>query len=369
LKAVAYPRDEGALWKATVLYMSSPFPNREGDRGVGHMTVTKQIVKGVGIVGGGAAALAGVNAALAATAPALWPVLPGDEKRYSWRDGEIGYTVRGEGPPLLLLHGIYATACGYEMRRVFAPFAERYRVYCPDLIGFGLSDRPAMAYTPAVFMRMIRDFVQDVIGRSCVVVASSLTAAYVIQLGFDHPGLFSRLILSLPTGIEQLEDRTPSWKKTAAHRLFTAPVIGKALFNGLVSKPSLRYYLEKQSYYDPSHVTDEMVEYYHVAGHQRNARYAPAAFVAQELNWPIRHPYAQLTQPVLVVWGANAKLFPLQYAQTFRHVNKQARVEVLERCGGVPHDERAEDFVALVTEWLAKPDDEARWCEPIVERR
>jgi pimeloyl-ACP methyl ester carboxylesterase len=269
---------------------------------------------------------------------------------------------------LLLLHGIYATACGYEMRRVFAPFTRTYRVYCPDLIGFGLSDRPAMAYTPAVFMKMIRDFIQDVIGRSCIVVASSLTAAYAIQLGFDHPGLFSRLVLSLPTGIEQLEDRTPSRKKQVATPLLTAPVIGEALFNGLVSKPSLRYYLEKQAYYDPARVTDEMVEYYHVAAHQRNARYAPVAFVAQDLNWPIRHAYARLTQPVLIVWGANAVLSPLRYAQTFRHVNKRARVEVFDRCGGVPHDERAEEFVTLVTDWLAQPDDEARWCEPIVER-
>lgn len=330
---------------------------------------SRRIAKGIGLIAGGAAAVAGINATLAATAPALWPVLPGDEKRYSWRDGEIGYMVRGDGPPLLLLHGIYATACGYEMRRVFAPFARTYRVYCPDLIGFGLSDRPAMAYTPAVFMRMIRDFIQDVIGRSCIVVASSLTAAYTIQLGFDHPGLFSRLALSVPTGIEQLEDRTPSRKKQAATALLTAPVIGEALFNGLVSKPSLRYYLEKQAYYDPAHVTDEMVEYYHIAAHQRNARYAPAAFVTQELNWPIRHAYARLTQPALVVWGANARLSPLRYAQTFRHVNKRARVEVFERCGSVPHDERAEEFVTLVMDWLAKPDDDARWCEPIIERR
>lgn len=338
-------------------------------KGVWQMTIARRVRAGAGIAVGAAAALVGINGALGATAPALWPVLPGDEKRYSWRDGEIGYSVRGDGPPLLLLHGIYAAACGYEMRRVFAPFAATHRVYCPDLIGFGLSDRPAMPYTPAIYMQMIRDFVQDVIGRSCVVVASSLTAAYVIQLAFDHPGLFSRLVLSLPTGIEQLADRTPSAGKRAGHALLTAPVIGEALFNALVSKPSLRYYLTKQAYYDPALVTDEMIAYYHVAAHQRNARYAPAAFVAGDLNWPVRHAFAGLTQPVLVIWGANATVSPLRYAQTFKHVNQHARVEVFARCGGVPHDERADDFVALTTDWLAQPDAEARWCEPIVEQR
>jgi pimeloyl-ACP methyl ester carboxylesterase len=332
------------------------------------MANAKSLLASAGGTLGGVALVAGANAALAATAPPLWPTLPGDTKRYSWRDGEISYTVRGTGTPLLLLHGIYASACGYEMRRVFAPFAERYRVYCPDLIGFGLSDRPALDYTPAIFMQMLRDFVQDVIGRSCIVVASSLTAAYVIQLAFDHPGLFRRLVLVLPTGLEQLANRAPTRAKLAGYAALKSPIVGEAAFNALVSKPSLRYYLEKQSYYNPSAVTDAMVEYYHVAAHQKNARYAPAAFVAQQLNWPVRHAFANLTQPALVVWGANAMIAPLKYAQTFRHVNPRARLEILEWCGAVPHDECVDRFVSLVQPWLALPDDDARWCEPVAEK-
>jgi hypothetical protein len=34
----------------------------------------------------------------------------------------------------------------------------------------------------------------------------------------------------------------------------------------------------------------------------------------------------------------------------------------------VPHDECADRFVALAQHWLALPDDEARWCEPISEK-
>jgi pimeloyl-ACP methyl ester carboxylesterase len=332
------------------------------------MAIPKSLLAGVGGALGSVALAAGTNAALAAAAPPLWPALPGDTKRYSWRDGEISYAVRGTGTPILLLHGIYASACGYEMRRVFTPFAEKYRVYCPDLIGFGLSDRPALDYTPAIFMQMLRDFVQDVVGRSCIVVASSLTAAYVIQLAFDHPGLFRRLILVLPTGLEQLADRAPTRVKMAGYAALKSPIVGETAFNALTSKPGLRYYLEKQSYYNPSAVTDQLVEYYHVAAHQKNARYAPAAFVAQQLNWPVRHAFANLTQPALVVWGANAMIAPLKYAQTFRHVNPRARLEILEWCGAVPHDECADRFVALTQHWLALPDDEARWCEPISEK-
>lgn len=333
------------------------------------MATGKNLLIGGSALAGVGATLAGANAALAAAASPLWPVLPGEEKRYSWRDGEIGYAVRGDGPPLLLLHGIYATSCGFEMRRVFAPFAERHRVYCPDLIGFGLSDRPAMDYTPETYMTLIRDFVQDVIGGMCAVVASSLTTAYVVQLAYDHPQLFSRLILSTPTGIDQLADTERTPVKEAIYGFIQSPVFGEAAFNALASKAGIRYFLEKQTYYDPAFVTDEVVDYSHTAAHQRNARFAPAAFVGQQLAWPVRHPFAHLSQPVLIVWGANAAISPVRYAEGFRHTNPQARIEILDHCGATPHEERAEDYVRLVEEWLALPDEQARARTPATEGR
>ncbi len=333
------------------------------------MATGKNLLLGGSAIAGVGAVLAGANAALAAAASPLWPVLPGEEKRYSWRDGEIGYAMRGDGPPLLLLHGIYATSCGFEMRRVFAPFAERHRVYCPDLLGFGLSDHPAMDYTPETYMSLIRDFVQDVIGGPCTVVASSLTCAYVVQLAYDRKELFTRLVLSTPTGIEQLADTERNSAKDAAYNLVKSPVVGEALFNALVSRASIRLFLEKQTYYDPAFVTEEMLDYSYTAAHQRNARYAPAAFVGQQLSWPIRHPFAHLSQPVLIVWGANAGISPPRYAEGFRRTNPQARIEILDRCGATPHEERAEDYVRLVEEWLALPDEQARVHAPATEGR
>ena len=45
--------------------------------------------------------------------------LAGREGRYIWEHGDIWYTVKGQGAPLVLIHGIYAGASSYEYRRVF----------------------------------------------------------------------------------------------------------------------------------------------------------------------------------------------------------------------------------------------------------
>ena len=108
--------------------------------------------------------LALANRIAEATAGEPYSVLEGEHGRYAWTRGGISYTVRGRGEPLVLIHGIYAGASSFEYRRVFAQLAEHHRVYAFDLLGFGLSDRPRITYTPDLYVALIQDFVRQVVG-------------------------------------------------------------------------------------------------------------------------------------------------------------------------------------------------------------
>lgn len=60
---------------------------------------------------------------------------------------ELHYSVRGEGAPLVLLHGF--TGAGSDWRHVFDldALAERYRLIIPDLRGHGRSTNPSDVFT------------------------------------------------------------------------------------------------------------------------------------------------------------------------------------------------------------------------------
>jgi len=59
-----------------------------------------------------------------------------------------GLHVAGAGPPIVLLHGLGGTADVWQP--LVADLAQDHRVICPDLLGFGFSDKPRDAtYTPA----------------------------------------------------------------------------------------------------------------------------------------------------------------------------------------------------------------------------
>jgi pimeloyl-ACP methyl ester carboxylesterase len=65
---------------------------------------------------------------------------------FRWRGHDIFFRAEGDGAPLLLIHGI--PTASWVWHGVWPALASRYRVIAPDLIGFGLSDKPTrFAYT------------------------------------------------------------------------------------------------------------------------------------------------------------------------------------------------------------------------------
>jgi pimeloyl-ACP methyl ester carboxylesterase len=60
---------------------------------------------------------------------------------FEWRGHRIYYRVAGSGDPLLLVHG-FPTA-SWDYHALWEPLVQRYRVLTLDMIGFGLSAKPA----------------------------------------------------------------------------------------------------------------------------------------------------------------------------------------------------------------------------------
>ncbi|MGO8946077.1 MAG: alpha/beta fold hydrolase [Ktedonobacterales bacterium] len=282
------------------------------------------------------------------------PVLDGKKRSYSWNLGEIAYTVKGHGEPLILIHGIYAGASSYEFRRVFDPLARDFRVYALDLLGFGHSDRPAINYTPAIYVQLIGDFVRQVVGgvdQPVSILASSLTAALTIRVASRSPGLFSRLILIEPTGIENLSDEQESLGRRLSRVLLSSPLLGQTIYNVICSRPSIRYLLQTQVYANPSMVSDDMVDIYRTMARQPGGRFPVAGFISGSLNTSVAAEYSRIRQPILLCWGKDSRLTPLENAYSFRSANAHADLRIFD-CGSIPQDEVPDEFTNEVKEWM-----------------
>ena len=145
------------------------------------------------------AAAAAINKMLVLKAGGIESRLAGRTRFYHWRYKEeihnIFYKSIGGGPPILLIHSIHAAASSFEMRKIHSALADQFTVYTLDLLGFGLSDRPALHYDAELYIALIHDFIRDVIGESASVLACSLSAAHAIENAARHPEQFETLVL------------------------------------------------------------------------------------------------------------------------------------------------------------------------------
>jgi pimeloyl-ACP methyl ester carboxylesterase len=307
----------------------------------------KRILLSGGAILGAAAAY---NAFARKGVDQLTNLLGGEEGGFEWRDHRIAFTKHGEGPPVLLVHGIHPAAWSYEWRNNVDALAKTNTVYTIDLLGFGRSDRPAIRYSARLYISLISDFVSRVIDAPCVLVASSLSGAYAIVLAARDPHRFPAVALIAPSGL--VRQNEPVGLGGEAGRLAVeTPIAGTAMFNALVSRPSLRRSL-RSSYANDALVTRELVEIYYATSHQRGARHAPAAFLSGHLNIDVRNALRRLTQPALLVWGEQGSIAPVEEFRGFRELKRDFEISVLSPAGDLPHDERAEDFNVILSTWL-----------------
>ncbi len=298
---------------------------------------------------------AAINLAIARQRRELLNALPGDSGEYAWPLGNIAYQVRGEGPSLVLVHGIGAGESSYEWRHNFDPLSEQFRVFALDLPGFGRSARRDLNYTADLYVLALMDFLRDVVRQPAFVVASSLSGAFAAKLAFLRPELIERLVLVGPTGLEQLQNRPPVWSQLSYGAL-SLPAIGTGIYNGIASYGYLEAYLRQNLYLDPARVTPALVEHYYQSAHQPGGPYALRSFIAGLLNCDLTRIYPELAQPILIAWGRYAKISPVENATAFLEQNPNARLRTFENSGMLPHDEEFEAFNAAIVDFLTARD-------------
>lgn len=307
-------------------------------------------LKGLLWAGAALAVPAAVNALIASRIGHLEQPLPGDVGYYDWIYGRVAFYRMGQGSPVLLVHSPYAGASSWEWRKIFPALAMQHTVYALDLLGFGLSEKPSIAYSGRLYAELLHDFLQDVIGERADAIGSALSASYLVNVAVRRPESLQHLVLVNPTGV------TTNWQAGMAGVTWSAlraPVLGTSLYNALVASPNIERELLEHVYFDPTAITPETVSQLYTAAHQPGSKYAATAFITGRLDLPMRQAFSSLSQPVLLVWGREAYYTPITDAADLLFRHPQARMVILDECGMLPHDEKAGDFLLLVRDFLS----------------
>lgn len=312
----------------------------------------KRLLKGLAMGGAAIGLPALANAAVTRRARQLPPVRWGSGHRWAWSRGEVAYQQLGDGAPLVLLHALGPGHSAAEWRQAAELLTPHHRVYAPDLLGWGQSAKPALRYDGALYVRLIARFLRDVVGTRATLVAAGLSAAYAVQVAADYPERVRGLALVVPVGVE-LDPGRGDLKDALVHRLLRLPILGTSALNLFTSRSAIASYLRREVYAAPELVDDALVDEHYRSSHQPGAHAALAAYLSGRLNHGVRDVLAELEAPVWLVWGRRALAPPIESADLWLRQLAHAELDVLERCGVLPHAESPEELAQKLEHFLA----------------
>ncbi|GAA1152333.1 alpha/beta hydrolase [Streptomyces hebeiensis] len=137
------------------------------------------------------------SAPASAPAPTPSPVIPGFEYRRVavTDDVSLNVAVAGSGTPIVLLHGFPQTHLMW--RHVAADLVADHTVICPDLRGYGASDKPAdtdgTAYTKRTMAADIVALARALGHQRFALAGHDRGALVAVRAGLDHPDAVSHL--------------------------------------------------------------------------------------------------------------------------------------------------------------------------------
>jgi pimeloyl-ACP methyl ester carboxylesterase len=279
-----------------------------------------------------------------------------ESERVEVGDLTMHAAVGGDGPAILLLHGFPETHLAW--RRVAPPLAERYRVICPDLPGYGASDGPVS----------VEGYSKRVIASRMLALMRELGHDRFSVVGHDRGGLVAfRAALDHPTVIEHLGilDIIPTADNWAALQ-GVGGVFAFHLY--LLAQPSdlperviaadpdtfFGHFLDTWVADDASIPADSRAAYLAAARrpevvHAICQDYRASAFVDPGLDEQDRDAGRRLTMPVLAMWQDPGDVaLPFDPAAIWSGWAPDLRTGVLT-CGHFLPEERPDEVVSAIT--------------------
>ena len=256
---------------------------------------------------------------------------------------------RGNARTVVMLHGGGPGAAAWSnFSRNIEVFAEEFHVLAVDQPGFGKSDKPTehgQYFTHSA--TALHEFFDELGVDEAHLLGNSLGGGTAVRFALDHPDRAGRLVLMGPGGLS-LNVFAPD------------PTEGVQRLAGFAAAPSeeaLEAFL-RTMVHDQSLITDELVAERFAAASTPESlaamkamgrSFAQAETFEEGLLWREAH---RLRQRVLLIWGREDRVNPLDGALVALKLIPRAQLHVFGRCGHWAQLEKFAEFNRITKDFL-----------------
>jgi len=261
---------------------------------------------------------------------------------------KVRYVEAGEGPLVLLLHGLADSLLSWYCN-IDALADAGYRVIAPDLPGFGDSDKPDhLEYDPNSAAEFVYDFSQSLGIERFSLVGSSTGGLISGLFALVHPEMVEKMVLVGSGGFGQ--------RVTWLDRVISIPVLGNIAYQPLVNE---KVGITKCLFHCPPDILEELLPEMNRMDQLPGARTAVLRSIRSSITLRgVRKDGYILERlkgsevPLMTIWGAEDKIIPVRHAEDVRRELPNSIVQVIPECGHWPQMEKPLVFNTLLIYFL-----------------
>jgi len=253
---------------------------------------------------------------------------------------KIHYLEAGDGPAVILLHGLGGDAANWA--QTIPALAKSFHVYAPDQIGFGDSAKPMINYRVGTLVDFLDAFCKKLQIAKASIVGNSLGGWTAMSFVLAHPDKVDRMVLVDSAGysLEHAGGAKPT--REVLEGLNPSTLEGtKNLMGVIIANKAM--------------VTDQFAAVFFAAHLSKGDGYTIDRFIDSILRNEdvVDGKLDAIKAPTLIVWGREDALVPLATGLSLAKDIAGSHTVILDRCGHVPQLECAAPFNAALLKFLA----------------
>ena len=238
----------------------------------------------------------------------------------------FSYVEEGEGPVLLLLHGLFGALSNWE--HVTDQFSAKYKVLIPLLPIYEL---PLLNANVEALANHVHKFVQFKKLNQFTILGNSLGGHVGLVYTLKHPEFVHSMMLTGSSGLYE-EGMGGSYPK----------------------RENYEYIKERVAYtfYDPEFATKELVDEVFEVVNNRSKVIRILSMAKSAMRHNLRNDIPKIKIPVSLIWGNQDNITPVSVAQEFNQLLPNSTLHFLDKCGHAAMMEKPEEFNVLLSDFL-----------------
>jgi pimeloyl-ACP methyl ester carboxylesterase len=246
----------------------------------------------------------------------------------------------------MFIHGL--GGCWQNWLENLPRLAQERRCIALDLPGFSESEMPSEKITISGYGETVTALGRKLgLEEPVDLIGNSMGGFIAAEIGINHADFARQIVLCSAAGISITNLRRRP-VLTAARLTAAATNFVLARRESMVKRPGLRHAVLAYVFRHPSRIDPDLA--YHLMSGTGSPGFIPALDALTDYDF--RDRLEDVKVPVLLVWGEDDNLVPVEDADEFERLIPDARKVILDDTGHVAMLERPETFNDLVVEFL-----------------